>query len=196
MTTEPEHDSFHPGRHSDTYEALARRCETGAEQLKYEAEHAAEILPTRAGGDRLDPQQWAAQKLTAAQAALDYAAGLRAEAAEHGPLARMEPDRLAQADKVALAANLGGILIDGRGPAERQAQSDSVFDENHRKAWEAGEYPAQIKAAEIEATGRFTHVAETIDGIEQEAFWQLGGTADESTDQRQTQHTDNDSDEF
>ncbi|MEU4239770.1 hypothetical protein [Actinoplanes sp. NPDC026619] len=184
MTTEPDHESFDPDRHSDTYEALARRCEAGAKELEYEAAHAAEILPTRAGGDRMDPQQWAAQKLTAAQAARDYAVGLRAEAGEHDPLTPMEPGRLAQAEQVASAANLGGILIDGRGPAERQAQSDSVFDENHRRAWEAGEHPSQIKAAEIEATGRFTHVAETIDGHEQVPFWQLGGNTDEAAQRR------------
>jgi len=180
MTTEPRPAEFDPNRHSDTYEAFARRCEAGAETLEYEADRAAEILPTRAGGDKADPQEWAAKNRSAAQAAREYAAGLRAEAGDRGPLARMAPERLGQAEQVASAANLGGILIDGRGPAERQAQSTSVFDEGHRRAWEAGEHPAQVKAAEIEATGRFTHVADTIDGHKQVPFWRLGGPADQA----------------
>ncbi|MEU4241896.1 hypothetical protein [Actinoplanes sp. NPDC026619] len=196
MTTEPARDGFDPNQHSDTYEALARRCEQGAEDLEHEADNAAEILPTRAGGDRIDPQNWAEQKRAAAHAAREYAASLRAEAGDRGPLARMDRNRLAQAEQVASAANLGGILIDGRGPAERQAQSDSVFDEGHRQAWEAGEHPSQRKAAEVEATGQFTHVAETIDGVEQVPFWRLGGSTDEATAQRQAERADSDDNEF
>ncbi|MEU4216206.1 hypothetical protein [Actinoplanes sp. NPDC026623] len=193
MTTEPDFDQ---NQHSDTFEALARRCEAGAETLEHEADHAAEILATRAGGDKADPQEWAAKNRAAAHAAREYAAALRAEAGDRGPLARMTPDRLAQADQVASAANLGGILIDGRRMAERQAQSDSVFDESHRRAWEAGEHPSQVKAAEIEATGQFTHVAETINGVEQVPFWRLGWSTDESVAQRQTERADSDGDEF
>ncbi|MDI6101888.1 hypothetical protein QLQ12_25035 [Actinoplanes sp. NEAU-A12] len=182
--------------HTDTYEALARRCEAGARDLEYEADNAAEVLAGRAGGDRLDPQQWAAGQRNAAQAAREYAAELRAEAGDQ-PTARLNPAQFAQAERVALAAELGGILIDGRPSAERIAQSSDYTGHNiDRELWLAGTHPAQQKAAEIEATGKFTHVAETIDGVKQVPFWRLGGPVNESTSTRDTARADRDGDEF
>jgi len=192
MTTEPARDGFDPNRHSDTYEALARRCEQGAEDLEHEADNAAEILPTRAGGDRIDPQDWAEQKHAAAHAAREYAKGLRAEAGDRGPLARMDPDRLAQAEQVASAAQLGGILIDGRRMDKASAEGTWDFGGHAKKAWESGTSPGQVKAAQIEATGQFTHVAETIDGVEQVPFWRLSGPVDEATTQRTDRRVDED----
>ncbi|MCO8272826.1 hypothetical protein M1L60_19710 [Actinoplanes sp. TRM 88003] len=159
--------------HSDTNEAMAARIDRAADQLDNDAAHAAEVLSTRAGGDTADPQAWAARKTQAATAAREYAAGLREQATS--PDTRLTPDQLAQADQVATAAECGGILIDGRPPAQRAAESGSVFTESTRDAWEAGTHPTQEKARNVEATGQFSHVAETIDGIEQVPFWQLGG---------------------
>lgn len=177
-------------QYTDTYEAMAQRCEQGAQTLDYEAEHAAEILRTRAGGDQADPQEWAAQKRTAAQAARNYAAGLRAEAGDR-PNARMARDRLAQADQVALAAELGGNLIDGRRIAERDAQRSDYA----RQLWDAGTHPAQERARELEATDMFTHVAETINGVEQVPFWRLGGPVDDTTAARTDRRVAEDGDE-
>ncbi|RSM59471.1 hypothetical protein DMB66_27690 [Actinoplanes sp. ATCC 53533] len=182
--------------HTDTFEALAARCERGAETLEHEAAHAAEILAER-GHPNADAQDWATRKAAAATAAREYAAGLRADAAAGpGPDARLDPGRLAQAEKVASAAELGGILIDGRPMAERDAQSDSVFNQHTRELWEAGKHPAQEKAQQIEATGKFTHVDETIGGVKQVPFWQLGRPADENTSPRYAARTDSDADEF
>lgn len=160
-------------RNREHLNRLADRCETGAAQLAHEAENAAEVLATRAGGDQHDPQEWAARKQAAAEAARQYAKDLRAEAASLGDHERPSETRIREAEKVAQAAELGGILIDGRPMAERAAQSGTEFD-TERKSWEAGEHPAQQKAREIEATGAFEHVAETINGRRQVPFWQLG----------------------
>jgi hypothetical protein len=165
----------------DTYDAMAARIDAAADELYREADNAAEILPTRAGGDQADPQQWADRKRAAATAAREYAAELRA--VEHGPQARLTDERRAQAERVADAAELGGILIDGRAMAERNAHSDRLFNEYERDLWDTGTHPTQDKAREIDATGKFTHVADTIDGIEQVPFWQLGQpTADVNRD--------------
>jgi predicted heme/steroid binding protein len=101
-----------------------------------------------------------------------------------------------QAEQVAKAAELGGILIDGRPQAERIAQSGSIYDQTAREHWEAGTHPTQVKASDVEATGRFSHIAETVDGIEQVPYWQLGGNGDESTSTRTAERTDGDGDEF
>ncbi|GAA0469455.1 hypothetical protein Aca07nite_27830 [Actinoplanes capillaceus] len=186
--------------HTDTYEALAQRCENAARELEHVGENAAEVLTERGYGDwidsgRIDPQTWGNTHTNAAYAARAYAAELRTEAGDN-PTGRMDRDRLAQAERVAKAAELGGILIDGRPMAERTAQSGMYGTETDRVLWEAGTHPDQVKAAEIEATGRFTHVAETINGIEQVPFWRLGGPTDESTNTRHVARTDSDGDEF
>jgi hypothetical protein len=182
--------------HPDTYEALARRCEAGAQELEHEAEHPAEVLAGRANGHRFDPQQWTISRRNAAQAARDYAAELRAEAGDN-PDARPGPDRLAQASRVAQAAELGGILMDNRPPAERAAQSGALWSgEADLREWEAGTHPSQVKADQIEATGKFVHVAENIDGAEQVPFWQLGGAPAEQISTPRAEHTDRDGDEF
>ncbi|MBW6432715.1 hypothetical protein KZ829_03040 [Actinoplanes hulinensis] len=181
--------------HTDTFEALARRCEAGARELEHEADNAAEVLAGRCGGDQIDPQQWAAKQHAAAQAAREYAAELRAEAGDD-PTVRMDPARRTQAERVAKAAEMGGYLVDGRPLAERTAQSGMYGTETERVAWEAGTHPAQVKAAEIEATGRFTYVAETIEGIDQVPLWQLGGTTAEQVSTPHPERTDSDTDEF
>jgi hypothetical protein len=180
--------------HSDTYEALAQRCERGAGTLEHEADNAAEVLADR-GYPGADAEKWAADKRNAARAAREYATDLRAEAGDR-PTGRPEPSRLAQAERVASASELGGILIDGRPLDEARAQSDSVLDADARKAWEEGTSYSQQKASEIEATGKFTHVDETIGGVKQVPFWQLGQPTDESTSQQHAERTDRDGDEF
>ena len=163
---------------------VAADIDGGVLTLLDEAERAAEILPTRAGGDRIEPADWARQKRRSAAAATRYAETLRREAhsmaiaaaddrARPASWTRPTPARFAQAQWVAKAAELGGILIDGRPLAAFKGESDSVFDQHERELWEAGTHPAQVKAAEIEAAGVFEHVAGPIDGVEQVPFWRL-----------------------
>ena len=166
-----------------TYEQMAQRIERGADHLDHEAEHATEVLADRMGSDRVDPQQWAADQRRAAGAAREYAGRLRAEAGTE-TTAEAGWARLDQADLVAVSTDSGGTVIDGRPLDEARAQSDSVFDADARKAWEEGTSYSQEKARQIEDTGLFTHVDETIDGVKQVPFWRLGGNVDESTTDR------------
>lgn len=163
--------------HRDTEHllTLAERCEKAAVDLDYEADNAAEVLTTRAGGDRMDPDQWAADKRSAASAARNYAAGIRAEAEAADPYLRPSAERLAQAEKVARGAEMGGILVDGRRLAE--ASAEGAWDQQGRDAILAG-YQADRDA--VEGSGQFTHVAETIDGVEQVPYWQLGNPAQQT----------------
>lgn len=163
---------------------LAEQCERGAEQLRYEAQHAAEVLADR-GHSTVQAADWARQKQQAAAAAADYAAGLRREYDALGETGTPTLERFRQAEQVANAANLGGILIDGRPMAERDAQSDSVWHDSGRDAWQAGTHPTQQKAAEVESAGVFTHVAETINGRDQVPFWRLGSQDDLTAGQQQ-----------
>jgi hypothetical protein len=161
--------------------ALADRCDKGAEQLAYDGEHAAEVLADR-GWPNADAEEWAGRKQAAAASAREYAAGLRAEAVSMNEGDRLSEERIRQAERVADAAELGGgILIDGRRLAEATAQSGSVFDRPARESWEAGTHPAQQKACQIEATGVFQHVAETINGVPQVPYWQLGASSQART---------------
>lgn len=163
--------------YTDDLLKLALRCDRGAAELLREAANAAEVLATRAYGDQTDPQEWAARKHAAAAAATRYAEGLRAEAAElQATHARPSAERVAQAERVATAAELGGILVDGRRMAERNANSElnQAWDEGAaRRAWDEGSHESQRKADEVTATGAFEYVAETIGGIEQVPFWRL-----------------------
>lgn len=172
---------------ADTYEQMAQRIDRGADRLDYEADHAAEVLADRMGGDRVDPNEWAAEKRRAAEAARGYAAGLRADAGNDTP-AEAGWERLRQADLVAVSTDSGGTLVDGRRLDEARAQSDSVFDADARKAWEEGTTCSQEKARQVEATGLFTYVDETIDGIKQVPFWRLDGPVDGT---RQTEEEGN-----
>lgn len=174
------------GDYTDTYEALAQRCERGAETLEREADNAADLHALRP--DLGGVHAWATKSRAAARAAREYAAQLRAEAPS--PDARLDPARFAQAERVAQAAQLGGILADGRPQAEYTAQSGSIYDRTAREMWEAGTHPTQVKAREIEASGMFTHV--TVDPV---PFWQLG-RADENTTGRRAERADRDGDEF
>lgn len=165
---------------ADRMEALAASCEQGADTLTHEAEHAAEVLATRAGADRADPQAWADRKRGAATAARVEARHLRTQAAllrESG--GRADPALLAQAEKVATAANVGGILIDGSRLHTAASEHPNTSDE-HRRGIE--QHAAQHRAA-IEGSGRFGHVAE--DG--QVPFWQLGTDPDHQAAQPTTQ---------
>ena len=159
--------------HQTRLHALAERCEAGAEQLTYEAEHAADVLAER-GYPNVDAQQWAADKHAAAAAARQYAEGLRAEAANLTDGQRPSDERLRQAEKVADAAHLGGILIDSRPTAEATATAPNahVWHAADKEAWESGTHPAQTKAAAVDGSGAFEHVAESG----QVPYWQLGRT--------------------
>jgi hypothetical protein len=146
---------------------LAEQCEAGADQLTYEGDHAAEVLAER-GYPNADAQEWANRKTAAAAAARQYAQGLRAEAAGMGPGDRPTDERIREAEKVADAANLGGILIDSRRSAEIAAANPWTSPE----ARQAAKDYAQAKADTIERTSVFEHVAEPG----QVPFWQLGRT--------------------
>ena len=150
--------------------ALADRCEVGAEHLAYEGEHAAEVLAERAGGAQADPQEWAARKTVAAAAARQYAQNLRAEAETMREGQRVPEPRIREAEKVADAANLGGILIDSR-------RLDTASSWDSPEMQQATRDYAQAKADTIERTGMFDHVADNG----QVPFWQLG-RADQAQD--------------
>jgi hypothetical protein len=156
-------------------EHLADRCERGATDLLHEADNAAEVLATRANGDRISPDDWAVQKRSAAAAATAYAGQLRQEAAALG-LGRVSQERIAEAERVALASEMGGILIDGSASAERA----TYWGEDQRRL--ALDYQAE-KVAATNGSGAFEHVAETIDGVEQVPFWRLSDSADIQTQQ-------------
>jgi hypothetical protein len=163
-------------------EQLAARCEQGAARLKWSAENAAAELADRGYAGQVDPDEWGARKMRAAVAAAEYASGLRREAAELGEAGTPTAERVRQAERVAKAAESEGILIDGRPMAERTAATaDALSGEADKIAWEAGTHPTQEKAAEIEGSGVFGHVNETIDGRAQVPFWQLGGWGQEAT---------------
>jgi hypothetical protein len=136
-------------RASDHLRDLASRCDAGADQLDYEAKHAADVLAERAGYPHVDASAWAARKEAGAAAARQYAQDLRTEAAGMDTGDRADAVRVREAEAVADAANLGGILIDGRRGADY----------------------AQDKADTIDATGVFEHVNEPG----QVPFWQLSG---------------------
>jgi hypothetical protein len=153
---------------------LATRCEAGADQLTYEGEHAAEVLADRGHPDA-DPAAWAVRKAAAAQAAREYAQGLRDQAAGMSDTARPTEARVREAERVADAANLGGILIDGRPMAATQRY-------RCEEQAQAAQDHARAKADQIEATGAFEHVAETINGVKQVPFWQLGHTTQTADD--------------
>jgi|SRR5579859_1451459 len=161
-------------RDLEALSALADRMERGAAELRADAADPAATLAGR-GWTNLPADQVAdfgRRHAAAADAASAYAAQIREHvAAGQVPTAA----QLAQAERVADAANLDGILIDGRRQAEATAANATALSgEADKQAWESGTHPAQVKAAEVEGSGVFTHVAETINGIEQVPFWQLG----------------------
>jgi hypothetical protein len=145
---------------------LADDCEAGADQLAYEAENAAKVLADR-GYPEADPQEWAVRKTAAAAAARRYARGLRAEAASMRDVDRPTKARIREAEKVANAANLGGILIDGSRLS--QAAAEKAWSDAERQAIQEHQ---RAETAAIEGSGLFAHVAEPG----QVPFWQLGST--------------------
>jgi hypothetical protein len=166
----------YPGYHdAEHLRQLADRCERGADQLQRDADDPVGVLSERGGliGDLNEALEWGRRHGAAAAAAREYAAGLRAEADALGDGERTTPERIAQAEKVATAAELDGILIDGRRLADDMASGAFADDRAYRQAHRDS---AQAAAAQIEGSGMFAHVAETIDGVEQVPYWQLGGT--------------------
>jgi hypothetical protein len=141
---------------------LADQCERGADELQRAADDPAAVLAERGYHDYPDAQQWGQRKQAAAAAARQYAAGLRAEADALGEGQRPSRQRIEQAEKVAHAANLDGILIDGR----RLAADQRVWSEGERQATKDHH---QAEADAIEGSGLFEHVTE--EG--QVPFWQL-----------------------
>src|SRR5262249_45453176 len=146
-------------------------CDAAADKLTYEAEHAAEVLAERGYPDA-DAPQWAARKHAAAAAARQYADGLRTQADTIGPDDRPSHERIAQAEKVTLAAGLAGILMDGS--RLDAAALDSPWNSQEMK--QAIRDHAAAERAAIEGSGLFEHIAE--DG--QVPFWQLGGHTDQA----------------
>src|SRR2546421_3108409 len=151
---------------------LADRCEAGANELQLAADDPAAALAERGYHDQPDVQEWGARKAAAAAAARQYAEGLRAEAASMGESERPSEDRIRQAEKVADAANLDGILIDGSRLTESSIEH-GWHDEAGKQALR--DHQAAEDAA-VEGSGVFEHVPETINGVEQVPFWQLGHT--------------------
>lgn len=158
--------------------ALADRCEAGAEDLQRAADDPAGVLAERGYHDQPDVQEWGARKAAAAAAAREYAQGLRAEAAGMDIGDRPSEERIRQAEKVADAANLGGILIDGARNTESTIEH-GWHDEGGEQALR--DFQAAEDAA-LEGSGAFTRVAETINGVEQVPFWQLGTNTDQARD--------------
>lgn len=159
-------------RNREHLAALADRCDAAAEQLAYEGEHAAEVLPTRANGNVADPQQWAADKQAAAAAAREFAQELRAEAAELAEGARPSNDRIRQAELVATAAEAGGILIDGSRLAADALQNSMATEAERQAVREAN----RERVETIEDSGQFHHTAEPG----QVPYYRLGDQATSS----------------
>jgi hypothetical protein len=154
---------------------LADRIDRSADELAAEAADPRGTLESR-GWHLTDDEvtDYGARKEAAAATARQYAKDLRAEA--NSGTGAVAAERVKQAETVETAARCGGTLIDSRGPAEATATADNahIWHPADKEAWEAGEHPAQTKAAAVEGSGVFEHVAETINGVEQVPFWQLG----------------------
>jgi hypothetical protein len=157
---------------------LAERCERGAAEMEQVAGNAAEVLAER-GYPNTDAAEWAARKLGAATAARAYAQGLRIEAEQLGETGRVSEERIAQAEHVATAATVDGILIDSRRVADDNAahhRGSALYGDSSRLQAEH----THRKAAEIESTGVFTLVADPG----QVPFWQLGRPATSQSEQQ------------
>ncbi|MDP9797455.1 hypothetical protein J2S43_005967 [Catenuloplanes nepalensis] len=156
-------------RTSEDLIRVAARIDEGVADLRHSADNAEEVLADR-GYPGHDHAQWGAEHAAAATAAEQYATALRERAAQADtPVAEAE---YRQAEQVATAANVDGILIDSRPVGERAMADgswDNYWNQREKDAWEAGEHPSQVKATDVEATGMFTHVAEPG----QIEFWRL-----------------------
>ncbi len=154
---------------------LVKRIRDGAAQLREEAADPEQLLIDRGYGKevedgRIDAAEWGRHKLDAAAAAEAYADRLDGTlAAGTGTI----PDDLyRQAEKVAEAAELGGILIDGSRLAKAGAE----------RAWSREEAAVTLEhqvdeQAAIDGAGVFEHVAETRGGVRQVPFWRLSTAA-------------------
>lgn len=158
----------------DDLRPFAERCDAAAGWLTYEADHAAEVLPERAGGDRVDPQQWAADKRAAAAAARQYAAQLRVEADRMADGDQVSDERVRQADLVATAAECGGSLVDDRRLTAAACENPFHSPETRQAIQD---HSRQRREA-IQRSGLFTHVTEH----DQASFWQLAAATAERTD--------------
>lgn len=112
-----------------------------------------------------------AGKHDAATAAERYAERLRGEIAGRAADATVEAAKVAAAEKVALAANLGGILIDGK-RLDDAALANPLHSDDLKAAIRS---LAAEKRAAIEGSGAFRHVAD--EG--QVPFWRLSTETDE-----------------
>lgn len=169
--SQDEDDDFPGYRDATHLRQLAARCEAGAADLQRAADNPAGVLAERGYNDQPDTAEWGQRKQAAAEVARAYAAGLRAEADGLAVGQRPTPERIAQAEKVATAAECDGILIDGR----RLAEAAEAAEWNSPEARQAIRDHQAAEDAAVEGSGAFSHVAETIDGVEQVPFWQLGG---------------------
>jgi hypothetical protein len=156
---------------------LAARCERGADELTADAADPAAALAARGYTD-LPPAEVADfgdRHRAAAAAARAYAAELRAQAEGMTPAERPTAERVAQAEKVADAANLGGILIDGRRLAESAAASPWNSPETRQVIVDH----QQAEEDAVNGSGRFEHIAEPG----QVPFWLLRDPAADTTDE-------------
>jgi len=143
---------------------LAARIDRGADELDADATDPRGTLEAR---DYHLPEDeieaFGARHAAAGKAARQYSARLREEAtADIGPV---PAERIRQAEKVATAAGLGGILIDGSRLDEAAMASPSTSDAQRQ----AIEDHTRAERAAIEGSGMFTHVAEPG----QVPYWQL-----------------------
>lgn len=138
---------------------IAEKIEQALPELEAETADPAGTLEAR-GWPTDGAEDFGARKRASVIAARDYAASLRERAAAGQPMTLSD---IAEAEKVAHAAQMGGILIDSR----RLTESQRYWSDEERQAAIAHE---DAKRAAIEGSGAFTHVAE--DG--QVPFWQLG----------------------
>lgn len=160
---------------------LVRRIRAGADELRQEGADPARVLTDRGYGPdiakgKINPAEWGARQLDAAAAAEAYADRFEATLAGQPG---MVPDQVyREAEKVAKAAQLGGILIDGSRLANSAVENPSN-DAGMRSAI-LGHQAAEESA--IGGSGAFAHVAETINGIEQVPFWRLSTAAGPGAD--------------
>jgi len=156
---------------------LADRCERAATQLTADAADPAATLAERGYHPSAEETAaFGARHQGAADTAARYAAQLREQVAAGQPVTAAQ---IAQAEKVTDAAELGGILIDGR----RQAQAQDADPFTSPELRQATRDYHQAKRQAIEGSGQFIHVAE--EG--QVPFWQLGPAT-----QAETEHVQRD----
>lgn len=153
----------HPQAYSRREAArLVEKIERGIAVLEAEAAEPAKTLAER-GYPNADAEEWGKRKRDSILTAQQYAEDLWQRVDAGGQLTPVDQ---AEAEKVALATQMGGILIDGSRWADPANQSPWTSDEE--RAAITKHY--QDKAAAVEGSGAFTYVAEPG----QLPFWHLG----------------------